>query len=212
MSTNQSLNKTANKIVSNPNKSKAWWNSLETQWQKAFNQAMLNNGDTSKAPTHEQIVDLWTHPNYRFVGPTGPYANMNFELTNLSGLRGMTHLNILVVSFHKVVDIENIKSNTKLKSLFLHSNKIKNIKAIQGLLQLEDLHLQNNCIETIYPINGLKHLKSLNIKSNEIQTLKGISEKHAKTLKQFCVLPNDNLLQSEIIHCENKLGIRCLRA
>ena len=212
---NTTLNSTSislPEIVNEPEKRKQWWDNLEDQWKRAFHQAVLGTGDTIDTPSDEQLIAIWTNPNLRFVGPSGPYSNLNFQLTNLSGIKGMTHLNILIASFHQIKSIDEVSTIPDLQSLFLHSNEIGDLNPIKELIQLENLYIQNNQISKIEALRSLTNLHTVYLVNNPLVSLEGITENHSQKLTKFYVLPNDNLPQKEVIRCENTNGVRCLKA
>ena len=78
-------------------KLQTWWLQLEPQWQMAFQETVLGH---KNAPTHDELQTIATLTVLRFVGPSAPYPNMSFELTNLSGLSHLSHLETIIVTHH----------------------------------------------------------------------------------------------------------------
>ena len=172
---------------------KNWWNSLEPQWKAAF--IKTNLLDTTE-PSDEHLAQWYHTPVLRFAGPTAPYPNMDFELTNLSGIADLVDLEILVVTHQHLETIEELQNKSKLKSLFLFNNYIKSLKGIESLTQLEQLYVQNNQLESTKEIDQLTNLKELYIHDNLISSLAGITENHADHLAMFYCTPNKNLKQN----------------
>jgi internalin A len=186
-----------------------WWGQIEPQWKKAYAETILHHANE---PTQEELARMHTAPAIRFAGPSAFFPNMSFELTNLSGVAGLTGLNTLVVINHKIETIDELSSFTSLKHLFLLGNQIKSLEAIKELHQLEMLYVQDNLIESIKPLEKLTQLKSLYINGNQISSLEGLTEKHSDTLEEFFCKPNHLLKQKEIFRVERELGILCRTA
>lgn len=183
-----------------------WWKQLEADWKLAFATVFFRHPNE---PTAEELVQLYNAPVLRFVGPRAPYPNMPFELTNLSGIASLHHLEVLVATHHQLVSTEELSSHKKLKSLFLFNNRIKSLKGIESLTSLEQLYAQCNQIESLRPLEKLLTLKEVYINDNNLSTLDGLTEQHSEKLTQFFCMPGNTLKQKEIIRAENQLGIKC---
>jgi hypothetical protein len=188
-----------------------WWNELSDAWKIAFNEAVYNKGPIPDMPTKEEMAHLVTSPALRFAGPSAPYPNMTKELTDLSGLAELKKVEILVVTFQKVRSVRELRNLTQLKSLFLHDNQIASLQGVENLKNLEKLYVQNNAINSLKWVRPLHHLDELYCFDNKLTSLEGITSDHAKALKRFVCLPNDELPDKDIIHVEQKIGIRCQR-
>ena len=188
-----------------------WWETLEDQWKMAYNEAYFNKGPVLLPPTYEEIDDILKSVALRFVGPDGPYPNLSFKLTNLSGLKQLKYLKILVANYHKIESLASIKDLHLLESLFAHDNCIQSIEEISSLVNLQEIFIQNNLIQNLLPLRKLIKLQRVYILDNCIKSLQGVTKNHSRLLKEFYCLPNEHLEQSEIIRVEQKLGIRCLR-
>jgi Leucine-rich repeat (LRR) protein len=183
-----------------------WWQQLEAQWKQAFVETFLGHKDE---PTQNELANLHNAPALRFAGPSAPYPNMSFELTNLSGLSQLTNLDILVVTDQQVQTIRELKSLNRLGSLFLYNNKIRSLEGIEELIKLWQLYVQSNKIESILPVKKLVNLKEFYVNDNCITSLEGLTEEHADNLEMFFCKPNEGLKQKEILRVEKELGIRC---
>ncbi len=182
-----------------------WWQRLETQWKKAF--AIITG--QSNEPGENDLEKIFSTPVIRLAGPSAPYPNINFELTNLSGIQDLPNLSILIITHHKIESIKEVENLQNLKSLFLYNNKIKSLHGIEAHTELEQLYVQCNCISSIKPVKKLIRLKDLYINDNCIESLEGLTEKHSDTLSMFVCRPNEKLKQKEIIYVERELGIIC---
>ena len=193
-------------IADTPAKRQTWWAELEPQWQAAFQMAFF--GHTNQ-PTDEELENLWQAPVLRFAGPRAPYPNIRFELTNCSGLKGMSRLETLILTNHRIDSIRELAQLTKLKSLFVNDNAIRSLAGIEGLRQLEQLYAQVNQIDSLEPIRSLTHLREVCAHVNALKTLDGLTPTHTHSLKALFCLPNEHLTDREIIRTERSLGIRC---
>lgn len=184
----------------------AWWYKLETQWKNAFAKVFFGH---SNEPTQEELQNLFDAPAMRFAGPAAPYPNLQFELTNLSGLAELQNLEILVLIHHQIEEIDELKELRRLKNLFLYGNKIRSIEPLEDLLKLEQMYLQDNQIQSIVPLRKLTNLKELYVNGNSISSLNGLTEEHAEKLEIFFCKPNDNLKRAEMMRIERELAIKC---
>jgi len=187
-------------------KLRAWWNSQEEQWQIAFNQAVLRKSDDYQ-PTEEEIKYIIETPTLRLVGPRGMHPNIDFELTNLSGVKHLSNLTILVVSHQKLTHLEGIEHLSQLESLFVNANKLTNLKEVHYLPQLKELYCNVNQIIDLHPLANLTQLEVINCQYNKLNSLEGITPKHAE-LKEFIVLPNEKIMEKERMRIE-EMGIQC---
>ncbi|HSC54235.1 MAG TPA: leucine-rich repeat domain-containing protein [Phnomibacter sp.] len=186
-----------------------WWQGLEQQWKDAFAAACF--GHTNE-PTADELAVLFQAPALRFAGPSAPYPNMNFELSNLSGLAELKNLQILVVVHQQIETIEELSALTNLNSLFLYHNKISDLSPIAELVGLQMLYVQGNQITSLLPVQKLTKLKELYVNQNNISSLEGLTEAHADTLEMFFCKPNEQLKNKELLQVERELGIRCRTA
>ncbi|MDQ3278662.1 MAG: protein phosphatase 1 regulatory subunit 42, partial [Bacteroidota bacterium] len=123
----------------------AWWRQLSQPWKNAFAEVFFNH---TNEPTPDELARLYASPALRLAGPEAPFANLSFPLTDLSGVKDLVNLEVLVAIHHQLERIEELQSLPKLKALFLHNNRIRNLSGIEGLSQLEQLYLQFNEIDS----------------------------------------------------------------
>ena len=187
-----------------------WWANLPVYWKAAFNEAVLGK-NAEYTPGEADLQKIHSTPALRFAGPRAPYPNMRFELPNLAGLEGLKNVEILVVTHQQIADLRGLEHLTRLKSLFLFNNRITRLNGLEKLTRLEELYFQHNQVASLEPLRGLTGLKKVYCSNNQLTSFEGITSAHAKTLKEFHCLPNDELAQKEIIRLENRLGIRCLQ-
>ena len=183
-----------------------WWTLLEPQWKMAFQIAVLNHHN---APSDEDLEILFNTKVLRLAGPTAPYPNINFELTNLSGIQQLNYLEILVVSHHHLISIREVENLTELKSLFLFNNEITSLEGVENLKKLEQLYVHCNKISNLTPLKSLTQLKEIYVNFNELSSFEGITKHHEKHLKMFFCLPNDKISFKDVMQFERKMGIKC---
>lgn len=183
-----------------------WWVDLEPQWRAAFQYAFLGH---ASQPSADELENLWQTPVLRFTGPKAPAPNVRFELTNCSGLRGMSNVEILVLTHHRIDSLTELGDLTNLKSLFVNNNAIRSLEAVERFRKLEQLYAQFNQIESLLPVRELTNLREIYVNFNALKTLDGLTRKHGRTLKAFFCLPNEHLSDREVIRAERSLGIRC---
>lgn len=183
-----------------------WWEQLEPQWQKAFGMPVLMH---CNEPTPAELDMLYNLQTIRLTGPSAPFPNMQFELTNLSGMKDLPNLTVIVITHHKIENIQVLCKLTRLRSLFLFNNSITGLEGIEELTALEQLYVQCNQVSSIKPIEHLTNLREVYINDNCIDSLDGLTEKHSDKLLTFVCRPNAQLKQKEIIRAERELGIIC---
>ena len=178
---------------------------LEPQWRAAFSLAFFRH---MNLPTPDELENLWQTPVLRFAGPKAPYPNLNFELTNCSGLAGMSNLEILVLTHHQLERLDEVADMPQLKSLFVNNNRLQSLHGIEKLTHLEQLYAQVNQLESIEPIRSLVNLREVYVSLNPLKSLDGLTRKHAVAMQRFVCLPNENLPDRVTMPLERKLGIR----
>ncbi len=187
-------------------KQRTWWLQLEPQWQLAFQETVLGH---KNAPTDDELQNIGSLTVLRLVGPSAPFPNMTFELTNLSGLSHLTNLEMLFVTHHAIHSLKELEKLDKLTKLFINDNQLSSLKGIEAMINMEQIYCQNNQISSLKPVQNLIKLTELYAHSNELTTLEGLTEEHSDLLKTFLCFPNDKLHQREVIRVENTFGIKC---
>ena len=187
-----------------------WWMSLEAQWKMAFNEAVLRKGPDMSMPSPQELEYIWTSPALRFAGPRAANPSNSFELTNLSGLAHLPNVEVLVVIFHRInSNLAHLAKYNKLKSLYVNNCMLTSLDGLQDVLLLEELIANMNQIEGLKPLKKLTKLKKIYVNYNRLKSLEGITKDHRKNLRDFYCLPNQDLLDEEIMRVENQAKIRC---
>ncbi|MBB1287310.1 leucine-rich repeat domain-containing protein [Flavisolibacter sp. BT320] len=183
-----------------------WWRQLSQPWKNAFAEVFFKH---TNEPNSEELARLYASPTLRLAGPEAPFANMSFTLTDLSGIKDLVNLEVLVVIYHELERAEELQSLSNLKALFLHNNRIKSLRGIETLTNLEQLYVQCNEIDRILEVEKLTHLRELYVHDNRISLLEGLTEEHTDTLNILMCKPNRLLKQKELMRVERELYIRC---
>jgi Leucine-rich repeat (LRR) protein len=143
------------KNLNDPLKRRRWWLELESQWKSAFQTTVFGHNDT---PNDEDLERLCAINTIRMAGPTAPYSNMSFELTNLSGISDLTNLEILIVTHHHIQDLKVLTTLVKLSKLFVFNNQISSLEGIENLTLLDQFFGQCNQITNISALKNLINL------------------------------------------------------
>lgn len=204
--TTTDLLKPAPAHADNPAKRMQWWIRLTPEWRAAFSMAHFGHANH---PTDDELTGLWQTPVLRFAGPKAMFPNLSFELTDCSGLTGLTNLEILVLMNHRIQSIGELATLPNLKSLFVNNNALRSLDGVEALPKLEQLYAHSNQLTSLSPLKTLTNLKEVYVNVNALTSLDGLTRQHARSLKKFFCLPNDDLPDREIIRVEQKLGIRC---
>jgi len=188
-------------------KRKTWWEGLEEQWQKAFKMAVLQKSMYHE-PNDKDYQFILDSQVLRLTGPRAMNPSIDFELTNLSGLKHLTKLTLLVVSQNALTSLKNIEHLENLTSLFVNSNKLTSIKEVHYLKRLTSLYCNANQIKDIQPVNQLENLEVLYCCYNQLENLEGLTEDHKEKLNEFVCLPNEKITPKETRRIED-IGILC---
>lgn len=184
----------------------AWWNQLEEQWKLAFSQVFFLKRE-AYTPSEAEILDLWTVPVLRFASPGAANPNMGFELTNLSGLRGLKKLELLFVTHHKITTLEDISDMAQLKQLIVNNNKISSLAGVEKMAHLEKLFVHNNQITSLEEVAFLSQLIEFTCFKNPLASLRGLAAEHQPNLQRILALPNEYLTENEVSKAEKATGL-----
>ena len=194
-----------------PNKRLEWWNNLESQWQKVFSQAVFEHYEEGKDPKDEELINVFSMPVLRVVGLRGEHHNIDFELTNLSGIKHLTNLQTLIITFTPLTSLDGIQYLENLEVLFANNNLLTSITELHYLSHLKECYCNTNRIEDIKAVSALEQLETLYCNDNDLYSLEGIVPSHADKIKNLYCLPNDRIKPKDIRRVED-MGIFCRRA
>ncbi|WP_341228118.1 leucine-rich repeat domain-containing protein [uncultured Arcticibacterium sp.] len=183
-----------------------WWQSLSPLWKSAFNLTVLVK-DESYVPSQTELKEILSLKVLRIVGPKGVHPNFDYHLEDLTGLKELKELEILVVTYHKIKKLDGIRESKNLRTLFIHDNEIEDLSPLKDLKLLNELYCHSNMIATLKPLRALSRLRVLFCSNNQISDFNGISEKHSE-LKSVTAMPNEKIGPKQIRELED-LNIFC---
>ncbi|MEL6718503.1 MAG: leucine-rich repeat domain-containing protein [Bacteroidota bacterium] len=178
---------------------KQWWQSLETQWKTAFSQAFLFKEKMLEMPKNQDLIDLWNTPLLRLAGPAAVDPVTEVELTNLSGIVALKDLTYLSITNMQLTSLETLSQHTKMEYLYVYDNQLTSLKGIENMLNLKELYCQNNQITDLSSLQNLTQLETVYATNNALTSLEGITLTHEEKLRNFRVLPNEQLRHREVI-------------
>ena len=192
-------------------RARRWWDGLSPDWQRALERAVGAGSPGEDAPDPDRLVELHSLETLRLAGPGAPYPNLDFELTDLSGVAGMRSLRFLSITDMAITSLQPLAGLARLEALFVQDNRIESLAGIEGLTRLKSLYCQGNRIESLAPIEALTGLKTVYASRNRITRLDGLHAGHVPTLEHLFVLPNESLDPREIVRVQTELGLHCRR-
>ena len=104
----------------------------------------------------------------------GEWVNSN-EISNLSPLSNLTHLQLLILDNNSISDVAPLSNLTSLEVLSLDSNSISDVTPLSNLTSLEALHLDSNSISDVTPLSNLTNLRWLYLSDNSISDVAPLS-------------------------------------
>lgn len=88
------------------------------------------------------------------------------ELSDISPLAGLTHLQWLGLGQTNVSDLSPVAGLTDLRRLALHVTPVSDISPLAGLTELRDLSLDLTAVSDVGPLAGLTRLEKLTLGGN----------------------------------------------
>ena len=191
-------------------KGMAWWQGTSMQWKMAFNEAVFGKGPTVEPPKEEELVLLLTRATaLRFAGPTAYSPNLSQIPADLSAIAGLEHLTYLSFTDSALTSLREISGLIQLEKLFVYNNRLASLEGIERMRGLTELACHNNRIASLEPLRHLTKLETLYVVNNRLTSLNGITIDHEDCLRNFYVMPNEELRHREIIRVQNECGILC---
>ena len=105
----------------------------------------------------------------------GDWVN-TWDISDMSPIQTLKHLQQLNLSFNKITEIANLDKLTKLQYLDLRDNQIWEIAKLSKLSNLRQLTLSNNKITDIANLGGLTNLQQLGLSSNKITAIANLDK------------------------------------
>ncbi len=110
----------------------------------------------------------------------GEWTN-NWEIGDLTPLKGLTALTRLDFSFNKVSDLAPLKGLTALTRLYLVVNKVSDLTPLKDLTALTLLSFTDNLVSDLTPLKGLTAMTLLFFGSNKVRNLTPLKDLTALT-------------------------------
>ncbi len=174
-----------------------WWNGLEYQWKLAFNK-LLGYGKSVRKPEDVRLEGLLCRKALLL------YSS---EITNLSGVKNLTHIENLSCSYNKITNIQGLKNLTNLKILKLSDNRIKSLEILKNLKDLEYLRVDFNDLQDLKGLEELSKLNRVYADNNFISSLAPLADK--PELEELYI--NDNSIVS-LLPLKNNTKLKMLQA
>ncbi len=117
----------------------------------------------------------------------------NTQVSDITVLSGLRHLQLLDLTRTLVSDITVLSDLTQLQSLNLGNTQVSDITALSGLRQLQSLDLMSTSVFDITALSGLRQLQSLELLDTQVSDISVLSG-----LRQLQSLDLGNTRVSEI--------------
>ena len=108
---------------------------------------------------------------------------MHFELTDVSGLSGLTSLQTLDLSSTRVRDVSVLASLTSLQKLRLFNTPVSDVSALASLTSLRTLYLNNTPVSDVSALATLTSLQTLNLYGTLVSDVSALDSMAERGLK-----------------------------
>jgi len=154
-----------------PEKRMQWWIDLESQWKRAFCEAVFfNQIGPNTLPNDDNLIHIFEITDLSLCGDWKSNARRNnnadidFSLTNLSGVKNLTNLTRLEVDYNGHIEsIEPVRHLKNLQDFWFDNNKVVDLSPLMGMTSITSLSIWNNKITNIEALTTLPNLNSLTI-------------------------------------------------
>jgi len=154
-----------------PEKRMQWWIELEPQWRRAFSEAVFfKQISPNEMPADDMILHIFELTSLQVCGnmKDAPYRNNNpdidFQLTNLSGVKHLTNLSRIECDYNGVItSLEPLQNLHKLEVLWCDNNSIVDISPLVALPNLRDICCWSNQITDISIFTAMPQVRSLTL-------------------------------------------------
>ena len=143
-----------------------WWDSLEEQWQKAFNYKVLNLSENTTKPSDANIQAIFNS--------TSIYV-LEYSLTNLSGVKHLTNLTVLYCWNNQLSSLTGLENCVNLTWLECRYNQLSSLKELENCVKLHDLNFDNNQLSSLTGLeNCVNFFNNLYCPNNQLSSLTGL--------------------------------------
>ena len=111
-----------------------------------------------------ELEDLSLCGNWKSNARRNNNADIDFCLTNLSGVKHLTNLTRLEVDYNgSITSIEPVRHLKNLEDFWFDNNKVVDLSPLMGMTSITSLSVWNNKITNIEALTTLPNLHSLTI-------------------------------------------------
>ena len=142
-----------------------WWDSLEEQWQKAFNYKVLGLSEITTKPSDANIQTIFNRTNISVEF---------YSITNLSGLKHLTNLTYLHCNDNQLTNLNGLENCVNLTSLNYHHNQLSSLTGLENCVKLTWLECYNNQLSSLTGLENCVNLTTLGCYNNQLTNLKGL--------------------------------------
>ena len=154
-----------------PEKRMQWWMELEPQWKRAFSEAVFfKQISPNEMPADDMLLHIFELTSLQVCGNMKdvPYRNNNpdidFQLTNLSGVKHLTNLIRIECDYNGLINsLEPLQNLHNLEVLWCDNNVIVDLSPLVALPNLRDLCCWNNQITDISIFSAMPQISNLTL-------------------------------------------------
>lgn len=154
-----------------PEKRMQWWIELEEQWRRAFREAVFFKQISSKEmPADDMLQHIFELTSLQVCGNMKEVAHRNnnpdidFQLTNLSGVKHLTNLTRIECDYNGLISsLEPLQNLHQLEVFWCDNNSITDLSPIVALPSLKDICCWNNQITDISIFSVMPQLRHITL-------------------------------------------------
>jgi small GTP-binding protein len=136
---------------------------------KAENWKRLDLGRCGLTDLEEQIPELFELTDLEEL------SLHNNQLTDVSGLSGLSALTTLYLNFNQLLDVSGLSGLSALTTLHLNFNQLLDVSGLSGLSVLTTLDISRNQLTDISGLSGLNALTALVLNDNQLTDVSALS-------------------------------------
>ncbi|MVP01147.1 SMI1/KNR4 family protein [Paenibacillus lutrae] len=175
-----------------------YWKSLDENWKSVFLQ------HAGSAPRSWEEIARIKSLNLLRTGITDltPLKKMGhlriliasgLETEDFGALSSLTELSELFLAKTPLADVTPLLPLKNLKRLFIGNTQVRDVRLLRELSSLEELSLENLSIADLAPLRDIPNLKILNVSKIRTQTLHEIGQLKKLIELDIMYLPLDNI-------------------
>ncbi|MDY6064943.1 MAG: leucine-rich repeat domain-containing protein, partial [Finegoldia sp.] len=110
------------------------------------------------------------------------YLQDTVYIEDLSPLKDLTNLEVLVLRGNNISDISPLEDLTNLSTLYLYKNKVTDISPLKNMTEMVELNFAVNSVEDISVLKNMPKLDTIMAYDNEISDISPIGDTKASTI------------------------------